>query len=102
MLTSHRNFPEGSKPLYVPENLEIARKSKASSEQPLEHAINGTATKPGSGVKRKRSSDEIMNGAVDHDFTPKQRKFSAEKPSQDDNLIVVDDSGTGTILIDDD
>ncbi|MCJ1354879.1 MAG: E1 ubiquitin-activating protein uba2 [Icmadophila ericetorum] len=102
LIISEKNFPEGSKPLYVPENLEIARKSKASSEQPLEHAINGTATKPGSGVKRKRSSDEIMNGAVDHDFTPKQRKFSAEKPSQDDNLIVVDDSGTGTILIDDD
>ena len=88
----------------MPETLEIARKSKskASSDQPPGYATNGTSVKPGSGVKRKRSSDVITNGTTDHDITPKRGKFSAEKSSKDDDLIVVEDSGTGAIVIDDD
>lgn len=53
-------------------------------------------------MKRKRSSDDITNGTIDHDITPKRGKLGAEESSKDDDLIVVEDNGTGAIVIDDD
>ena len=100
----HRSLPESSKPILVPEKVDIARKPKANEDT----MTNGAVTSNGNSkilagsqnqiMKRKRSADDNnLDGdqAVKHQRVPK-RKF------EDDDLVLVEDSSNGAIVIDDD
>ena len=95
--TDHRrSLPVDSKPIVVPQKLEIARKPKDA---------NGTAetngvTKPSNGIlsKRKRSI-----GEVDIDTVESVKRSKVHAPcNAHDEVILVDDRRDGAIVIDDD
>lgn len=72
------------------QKVEIPR--KPSSDQ-----INGTSTINGTGPKRKRSPEEPYS---DQRQDSKRGKFL--KSSADEEVIFLDDSGNGAIVIEDD
>ena len=104
VVNDHRSLPESSKPILVPGNLDIARKPRASGDMLNDAArtTNGDAT-PTTGllngdVRRKRSADE---GNLDEDRAIKYPRVPKRK-FEDDDLVLVEDSGDGAILIEDD
>ena len=110
-----RSLPADSKPVILPNKLDVPRKPRAVNDPPpIPEPIpqtNGTpALTNGSGTKRKRSPEDSVLGqeqllkrklndeeSVDLS-TPKKKAKTAE----DDDMIVLDDSNGGAIVIDDD
>ncbi|MCJ1398452.1 E1 ubiquitin-activating protein uba2 [Xylographa trunciseda] len=100
-----QSLPESSKPILVPEKLDIARKPKANGDT----VINGARTKNGDvkpatgplngNVKRKRSADE---NNIDEGRATKHVRVPKRKFEDDDLVVVVEDSGDGAIIIEDD
>ncbi|MCJ1420971.1 E1 ubiquitin-activating protein uba2 [Xylographa parallela] len=99
-----QSLPESSKPILVPDKLDIARKPRANGDSVNDGArtTNGNATPtPGpvnGDVKRKRSADESN---IDDDRAIKYPRIPKRKFEHDD-LVLVEDSGDGAILIEDD
>ena len=89
-------IPEDSKPVQVPQKIEVARKPKAATtngDTNGVHGANGVSGTNGTGIKRKRSR------SPEEQQDPKTAKI--QKTSNTDDLIVLDDSSNGAIIIDD-
>ena len=98
----YRTLPEGSTPVQVPQKIEVARKPKAAAPTSGEtNGTNGTneaAATNGTGTKRKRSrspEDPDLQGQ------PSSKTAKIQKTSDADDLIFLDDSGNGAIVIED-
>ncbi|MCJ1303094.1 E1 ubiquitin-activating protein uba2 [Hypocenomyce scalaris] len=96
---SEQTLPEDSKPVMIPDDLEIARKPKVNSEAVPNGSVNGVASINGTGTKRKRSADE---SSIDQQEQIKKRGKVKEAPANDDDLVVLDYAGDGAIVLDDD
>ena len=83
------------------EKLDIARKPKPSNGNlPNGHGNGIAALSNGASSKRKRSTGEAgLEGITDQ---IKKRGKVYEKPSKDEDLIYVEDTGDGAIVIEDD
>ena len=113
-METNRSLPADSKPIMLPRKLEIARKPKILNDsQPDALATNGLPTPTagllnGIGAKRKRSPDDSLldqeqllkrkRGETDHG-TASNKKGRANETG--DDMIVLDDSSGGAIVIDD-
>lgn len=79
------------------QKLIITRKSKPSNAPLSQGKTNGTSLVNGTGNKRKRELDE----PEDHqEQTMKRGKV--ETQSKDDEVLILDESSNGAILIEDD
>jgi hypothetical protein len=84
-------LPENSPPVLLPVDIEITRKSK-----PVVTVLsNGTIKGDSNGTKRKRSMEEVAGLEI----ISKREKLQASKDNGD--VVAIDDSGDGAILIDD-
>ena len=96
---SEKSLPEDSKPIHLAEKLDIARKPKPT---PLTET-NGQAVVVTNGVngKRKRGATEAD---LEDDLVRKRGKVAEQSSvaAQNGDIIVLDDSTNGAILIDDD
>lgn len=90
-----RSLPDDSKPVLVPQKITIARKPKSSTIQPSKEMPTVAASLNGTGSKRKRSLEETED---EQDRGMKRGK----KNLTDDELVIVDDSSNGAIIIEDD
>lgn len=93
----NRTLPDDSKPVLVPHKLNIARKAKTSTTQPWKAIPTAVTTLNGTGSKRKRSLDEVED---EQDRNMKRGKV--QKNVSNDELVIVDDSSNGAIIIEDD
>ena len=81
----------------IPEGLEIARKPRSEASSEVNGATNGIPIRTnGDAVKRKRSIDDAMAAQQAN----KKGKMNGELSSDKEELLIVDDSGDGAILID--
>ena len=95
----NRTLPEESKPVQVPQMIKVARKPKAAAPINGEtNGANGTTTTNGTGTKRKRSRSPEEPSIHEQ---PSSKAAKIQKSSDADDLIVLDDSGNGAIVIDD-
>ena len=98
-LTCFRTLPEDSKPILMPESLKIGRKPRVTGELlPNGFTDAKTAHTNGTGTKRKRDADEA---GLDEDLISKRGKVH-ELPPKKDDPVVLNDTGNGAIVIDDD
>jgi len=99
---SNRTLPEGSIPVQVPQNIEVARKPKAAAPTNGEtngtNGTNGATATNGIGMKRKRSRTP-EDPSIQEQQTSKIAKL--RKTSDTSDLIILDDSSNGAIVIDD-
>lgn len=103
-----RTLPPDSKPVILPRKLAIPPKPKAAAEKvPNGNADSHGAPSNGVTTKRKRSPEDST-----HDQEQLLKRKREERPSgsepnskrgkaETDDLIIVDDSHNGAILIDD-
>ena len=115
LIANHRPLPTDSKPIILPRKLEIARKPKiVTDSQP--DALATTNSLPatglnGTGAKRKRSPEDSV---LDQEQLLKRKRSEADQPADavaakknkitgagDNDMIVLDDSSGGAIVIDD-
>ncbi|MCJ1288086.1 E1 ubiquitin-activating protein uba2 [Xylographa opegraphella] len=101
---AEQTLPESSKPILVPGKLDIARRPRATGEMVKDGArtTNDTAT-PTTGplngdMKRKRSPDESN---IDEVRTIKYQRVLKRK-FEDEDIVLVEDSADGAIVIEDD
>lgn len=94
----YRSLPESSKPILIREKLHIARKRRANGVVVLNGHADGAAVLQNSTIKRKRSLEESNN---EQDQSTKRGKMD-QLEKIDDSLVIVQDHGNGTIIIDDD
>ncbi|OCL14106.1 ubiquitin-activating enzyme E1 3 [Glonium stellatum] len=96
---SEKSLPEDSKPIHLAEKLDIARKPKPST--PIE--TNGHAVAVTNGVNGKRKRD-AAEADLEDDLVRKRGKVAEQSSiaAQNGDVIVLDDSTNGAILIDDD
>ncbi|MCJ1422958.1 E1 ubiquitin-activating protein uba2 [Sticta canariensis] len=92
-----QTLPDDSKPVLVPHKLTIDRKAKSSTTQPWKEIPTAVPTLNGTGFKRKRSPGEIED---QQDRSMKRGKI--QKNVSNDELVIVDDSSNGAIIIEDD
>ena len=92
-----RTLPEDSKPVLVPHKITIARKAKPFTTQISHEKPTSAAPLNGTGSKRKRSLEEVEDG---HDRNMKRGKNLTNLTN--DEVVVVDDSSNGAIVIEDD
>ncbi|KAF2088735.1 ThiF family protein [Saccharata proteae CBS 121410] len=93
---AEQSLPEDMKPIRLPEKLDIARKPKAAAAP----ATNGHDNAATNGVGEKRKRDAAAAELEDEQI--RKRGKVAEEPAGKDDIIVLDDSTAGAILIDDD
>ena len=105
MLTAnHRLLPADSKPIILARKLEIARKPKIINDpQPEALTTNGLPATGlnGTGAKRKRSPEDSV---LDQEHLLKRKRSEADRlpgSRTSGDTIVLDDSGGGAIIIDD-
>ncbi|KAL8688351.1 MAG: hypothetical protein Q9218_005719 [Villophora microphyllina] len=94
---SEKALPEGSKPVSLPSDFEVPRKPTIDAEK-VQEKVNGAVTPPTAPGKRKRASstdEPSIEGQI-----PMKRGKIQEGP-QDNDLILVEDSSNGAIVIDD-
>ncbi|OCK79879.1 ubiquitin-activating enzyme E1 3 [Lepidopterella palustris CBS 459.81] len=100
---SDQVLPEDKKPIHLPEKLEIARKPKPIPTLALRetNGHNTTAVANGVNGRRKRGADEAM---LEDEAVRKRGKVAGESAAtaQNGDVIVLDDSSNGAIMIDDD
>lgn len=96
-LTLLRALPDESKPVSLPSGFEIPRKPTIDAEK-VQDKVNGAVSPPTAPGKRKRaaSTDEP---SIEGQISTKRGKL--QKAPQDDDLIVLEDSSNGAIVIDD-
>lgn len=83
--------------MLLPHKITISRKAKSSTPQLSKETPTAGASLNGTGSKRKRSLDEIED---EHDRTKKRGKV--QKNLTNDELVIVEDSSNGAIVIEDD
>lgn len=83
--------------MLVPHKITIARKAKPSAPQLSKELSTAAASLNGTGSKRKRSLEEIED---EQDRNMKRGKV--EKNPTNDELVIIDDSSNGAIVIQDD
>jgi len=89
-------LPAESKPILVPQKIEVARKPKSISTPSTNGVINRVPIQNGFVGKRKRDADEA--DLEEQEQIRKRGKIQAT--TTDDDLIVLDDSSKGAIVID--
>ncbi len=89
-------MPAESKPILVPQKIEVARKPKSISTPSTNGVINRVPIQNGFVGKRKRDADEA--DLEEQEQIRKRGKIQAT--TTDDDLIVLDDSSKGAIVID--
>lgn len=94
---SQKSLPESEKPVLLPSGFEVPRKPTIDAEQ-IQQKVNGTITPPTSQGKRKRELS-LEEPGIDGQLPTKRGKV--QNGSQDDELIIVEDSSNGAIVIDD-
>lgn len=114
LMKRYRPLPADSKPVILPQRLEIARKLKVVEDsQPDGPLMNGLSKQAvnGNNAKRKRSPEDSVldqeqllkrkRDDTDSSINPVTSKKSKTKDDGND-AIVLDDSSGGAIVIDDD
>lgn len=113
-MSCYRTLPADSKPVILPQKLEIARKLKAVEEPqpdgPLTNGLSNQAVN-GNNAKRKRSPEDSVldqeqllkrkRDDTGSSIDPVTSKKSKMKDDEND-AIVLDDTSGGAIVIDDD
>lgn len=90
-------LPDDSKPVIIPEKVQIPRKANKIATPSTTDQPNGTITTNGANVKRKRSLDDL-----DHDPIKSGKRGRILAATKELDLIVLDDSGNGAIVVEDD
>lgn len=93
----YRTLPDDSKPVLVPHKITIARKAKHLTTQPSKVNFTAAASLNGTGSKRKRGLEETED---EQDRNMKRGKL--QKNISNDELVIIDDSSNGAIVIEDD
>jgi len=96
---SEQALPDDSKPILLPDKVDVARKPKRVSEPPTNGLANGTTDGDSVSGKRKRDAEDA---GLEDEQVKKRGKVVEPTKSQDKDLILVDDFGDGAIVIDDD
>ncbi len=103
-----RTLPPDSKPVILPQELAIPPKPKVAAERVLNgHSENSAAPSNGPGMKRKRSPgdstcDQEQLLKRKREGCPSEAEPTLKRGKIDkDDLVIVDDSHNGAILIDD-
>ena len=95
---SEKSLPEDGRPVLLTSKPEIARKHKPPPMVEVNGAPNGRLPSPASPVaKRKRAADD--EEGLEEVVAKKRVTLSGSGPEED--TIVLDDTGDGTIVIDD-
>ena len=92
-----RTLPEDSKPVFIPQKLEVPRRSTATSTPTAPESNHALHSVNGTGIKRKRSisqGDEIRSQS--------KKPTKACVTATDGNSIFLDGSENGTFVIEDD
>lgn len=97
ILKNYRILPEDSNPVVIPEKLQIPRKPNDNATPNADDQPNGTIITNGAITKRKRSLDDPGDDPVKSE--KRGKVFAATK---DFDPIVLDDSGNGAIVVEDD
>ncbi|KAF2461048.1 putative ubiquitin-like activating enzyme [Lineolata rhizophorae] len=92
---ANKSIPETSKPIALPEKLDIARKPKQRS-QPFPLQL-GNGTNDTNGGRKRRASE----ASFDTEPIKKRGRLDISHPQNPDDVIVLDDTEGGTIVIDD-
>ena len=92
--------------IVLPEELKIAKRPKASP-QPTNgvSGTNGNASEPNglaNGTANGATKRKATDADIDEDIIRKRGKVMEEPEKKDDDLVVLDDSNEGAIVIDDD
>lgn len=96
-----KSLPESPTPLQLPTKPEIGKKPQPMTPEPVPQSGNGTingVTASDGGLKRKRDSDNID---VEAEQTHKRGKIPVTTLASEDNIVSLDDSNGGAIIIDD-
>ncbi|KAL8811093.1 MAG: hypothetical protein Q9200_002063 [Gallowayella weberi] len=95
---SEKSLPGDSKPVALPQELNIPRKRNIDAEKHREHA-NGHVSPPTVPGKRKRGASSLEEPGIEGQKTSKRGKV--QNASEDDDLVVVGGPSNGAIVIDD-
>ena len=95
-MTDHFRTVPDSKPLILSRRPEIVRKPAVI--ETTNSSMNGNGAANGTVGKRKRS---VSPDTDSYDIQPSSKRGKLEKGTDADDLIVVDDSSNGAIVIDD-
>lgn len=82
--------------MLVPHQITITRKAKPSSTNPSDEKPTAAASLNGTGSKRKRILEEIEEKQDHH-----TKRGKVQKNLTNDDLVIVDDSCNGAIVIED-
>ncbi|KAL9034502.1 MAG: hypothetical protein Q9180_005370 [Flavoplaca navasiana] len=95
---SEKSLPEDSKPVSLPQQLEIPRKRTVDITKEQEHT-NGNVAPPTAPGKRKRASSTLDEPGIEGQKVPKRGKV--QDTEQEDDLVLVEGPNQGAIVIDD-
>lgn len=90
-------MPEGSNPIQIVEKLQIPRKPSDGTTPTTTDQPNGTLITNGTNTKRKRSLDD-----ADDEHLKSGKRGKVVEASKENGPVVLDDSGNGAIVIEDD
>ena len=100
-----KSLPDDAGAVQLPKELQIARKPKDTpavvTNGDANGDANGHATAPPVGTKRKRSLEDPDNSLQQDGKRGKMQMPSQAIGSQDNDLVIADDSNDGSIVIDD-
>ncbi|KAL8709224.1 MAG: hypothetical protein Q9220_005967 [cf. Caloplaca sp. 1 TL-2023] len=92
-----KTLPEDSKPVSLAQNFEVPRKPTVDAEKADKH-VNGTSAPPAAPGKRKRGAS-VDEPGLEGQQSSKRGKM--QTTLEDDEVILVDNSANGAIVIDD-
>ncbi|KAL9627920.1 MAG: hypothetical protein Q9204_006239 [Flavoplaca sp. TL-2023a] len=95
---SEKSLPEDSKPVSLPQQLEIPRKRTIDTPKAHEHT-NGNVAPPTAPGKRKRASSTLDEPGIEGQKVAKRGKV--QDTEQEDDLVLVEGPNQGAIVIDD-
>ncbi|KAL8814245.1 MAG: hypothetical protein Q9223_006518 [Gallowayella weberi] len=95
---SEKSLPGDSKPVALPQELNIPRKRNIDAEKHREHA-NGHVSPPTVPGKRKRGASSLEEPGIEGQKTSKRGKV--QNASEGDDLVVVGGPSNSAIVIDD-
>ncbi|KAI4257889.1 MAG: hypothetical protein L6R42_005413 [Xanthoria sp. 1 TBL-2021] len=95
---SEKSLPEDSKPVALPQQLEIPRKRIVDTTKAREHT-NGNVAPPTAPAKRKRAGSSLEEPGIEGQKVAKRGKV--QETDQEDDLVLVDGPSQGAIVIDD-
>lgn len=90
-------LPDDSNPVMIPEKLQIPRKPNENATPTSTDQPNGAILTNGANAKRKRSLEDLDNDPIQNGKRGKVLATAKELEP-----IVLDDSGNGAIVVEDD